>query len=316
MSTYVIRKLLQAIPLLFGVSLVTFLIIHTAPGDPVSYILSPGMSPDEANRLREALGLDQPIWVQYVLWLGAILRGDLGTSFLSNRPVTELIFERLGATLLLSAASLAYALIICLPVGIISAVKQYSLFDNLATFFVFLGYSLPGFWLGLILLYFFSVQLKWLPAGGMTSVDGPGGVDDILIHLILPSVVLGTFVLANLVRFLRSSLLEVLHQDYVRTARAKGLMERLVLARHALRNALIPVVTVLGVQIPILLSGAIITETIFSWPGVGRLAVRAAFERDYPTIMGLTLLVSTLVILSNLLTDIAYGYIDPRIRLA
>jgi peptide/nickel transport system permease protein len=316
MTTYVVRKLLQVVPLLFGVSLLTFLIIHTAPGDPVSYIMAPGMSGEEAEQMRRNLGLDQPVCVQYVLWLGAILRGDLGISFLNNRPVLDLVWERIPATLLLSGAALLYALILCIPIGIISAVRQYSLFDNLSTLFVFLGYSLPGFWLGLMLLYLFSVQLKWLPAGGMTNVDNPGGLDDVLKHLILPAVVLGTFVLANLVRFLRSSLLEVLHEDYVRTARAKGVAERRVLTGHALRNALIPVVTVLGVQIPVLLSGALITETIFSWPGIGRLAVRSAFERDYPMIMGLTLMVSALVVLSNLITDVAYGYLDPRIRLS
>ena len=314
MRGYVLRRLFQGIVLLVVVSAVIFAIVHAAPGGP-ALLIHPDMDPTQVEAMERQLGLDDPIPVQYARWIGNALRGNLGTSYQHSLPTLELLAERLPNTLLLSGVALALAVLLAVPLGTISAVYRYSYLDYAATVTAFAGVSIPVFWLAILLIIVFSVTLGWLPSAGMRTVGVPASAGDLLRHLLMPSLVLATFPLAQLMRYVRSSMVDVLAQDYVRTARAKGLSETAMLCRHALRNALIPMVTVLGVLTPRLLGGAVITETVFAWPGLGRLAVEAAVTRDYPVIMGATLLVSALVILSNLITDLLYVVIDPRIAL-
>jgi peptide/nickel transport system permease protein len=314
MSRYIFGRLLQGIVLLFLVSAVVFGVIHSAPGGP-ALLNQPDTDPAVARELAEQLGLNDPVPVQYLRWLGNLLQGSLGKSYQHSLPTRRLIVDRIPKTLLLSGASLLIAIVLAIPLGIVSAVRRYSALDTVATVTAFIGVSIPIFWLGILLIIVFSVQLHWLPSSGMVTIGAEPSMADRLQHLIMPAIVLSTFPLAQLTRYVRSSMIEVLVQDYVRTARGKGLPERAVLLRHALRNALIPVVTVLGVLTPQLLSGAVVTETIFAWPGLGRLAVDSAITRDYPVIMGVTLLASGLVIASNLITDLAYALLDPRIIL-
>lgn len=314
MSRYVAGRLVQGALLLLLVSLAVFAIVHAAPGGP-ELLNHPDVDPALARQYREALGLDDPIPVQYARWLRNVLRGNLGRSYQHGIPTVQLLAGRIPNTVLLSGAALALAVLVAIPLGIVSSVYRYSFLDYAATVAAFFGVSIPVFWLGIMLIILFSVQLGWLPSAGMTTVGTPFSWTDLLRHLLMPAVVLSTFPLAQLVRYMRSSMVEVLAQDYIRTARSKGLPELAVLGRHALRNALIPVVTVLGVLVPRLLGGAVITEAIFAWPGLGRLAVDSAITRDYPVIMGVTLLVSAMVVVSNLLTDLAYVALDPRITL-
>ena len=314
MSRYIASRLVQGVLLLLVVSMVVFAIVHAAPGGP-ALLNNPDVDPTLAREYRQALGLDDPIPVQYVRWLRNVLRGNLGRSYQHGIPTTQLLAGRIPNTLLLSGTALVLAVLVAVPLGIVSAVYRYSLLDYAATVTAFFGVSIPIFWLGIMLIIVFSVQLGWLPSAGMTTVGTAFSWADLLRHLIMPAVVLSTFPLAQLARYMRSSMVEVLAQDYIRTARSKGLGDVAVLVRHALRNALIPVVTVLGVLVPRLLGGAVITEAIFAWPGLGRLAVDSAITRDYPVIMGVTLLVSGMVVLSNLLTDLAYVALDPRITL-
>ena len=311
---YVLRRLAQGAVLLLVVSVVIFTIVHSAPGGP-ALLVHPDMDPTRLKAMEKLLGLDDPIPVQYVRWAGHAVRGNFGTSYQHSLPTLELLWERIPNTLLLSGVALVVAVLLALPLGTISAVRRYSALDYAATIAAFIGVSIPVFWLAILLIILFSVNLGWLPSSGMRTVGVPASAGDLLRHLVMPSLVLATFPLAQLTRYVRSSMVDVLAQDYVRTARAKGLSELSVLRRHALRNALIPMVTVLGVLTPRLLGGAVITETIFAWPGLGRLAVEAAITRDYPVIMGATLLVSGLVIVSNLITDLFYVVIDPRIDL-
>jgi peptide/nickel transport system permease protein len=253
--------------------------------------------------------------VQYGRWVGNALAGNFGKSYQHNLPTAQLVRERIPNTVLLSGTALLLAVALAIPLGTVSAVYRYSWIDYLATVVAFAGVSIPVFWLAILLIIVFSVQLGWLPSAGMVTVGAAFSLRDLIAHLVMPAIVLATFPLAQLTRYVRSSMVDVLGQDYIRTARAKGLRETSLLARHALRNALIPMLTVLGVLTPRLLSGAVITETIFAWPGLGRLAVDAAITRDYPVIMSVTLLVSALVIVSNLVTDVLYGLLDPRIRM-
>ncbi len=311
---YILRRLAQGAVLLLVVSAIVFTIVHAAPGGP-ALLVHPDMDPTQLKAMERRLGLDDPIPVQYARWLGNAVRGNLGTSYQHSLPTLELLAERIPNTLLLSGVALVIAVLLAVPLGTISAVYRYSWLDYAATVTAFVGVSIPVFWLAVLLIIVFSVTLGWLPSAGMRTVGVPASLGDLLRHLVMPSLVLATFPLAQLMRYVRSSMVDVLAQDYVRTARAKGLAEAMVLGRHALRNALIPMVTVLGVLTPRLLGGAVITETIFAWPGLGRLAVEAAITRDYPVIMGATLLVSVLVILSNLITDLLYVVIDPRIAL-
>ncbi len=313
MFHYLARRLLQTTALLLVVSAVVFALIIQAPGGP-SIMLDRNMDAAEMARMRTALGLDKPLHVQYTRWLGQVLQGNLGHSYQAGLPVTEIILQMLPNTLVLSAAALVISLAVAIPAGVISAARPYTALDHTVTFLCFFGISVPVFWYGLMLIVLFSIVLGWLPAGGMQTIGEPRSLTDLARHLILPSIVLGTANMALFARYTRSSTMAVLKQDYVRTARSKGLTERTVLYRHALHNALITVVTVVGVQLPRLVGGAAITETVFAWPGMGSLAVRAAFERDYPMIMGITLVISSVVALSNLLVDVVYVYLDPRIR--
>jgi peptide/nickel transport system permease protein len=311
---YLLRRLAQGAAVLFVVSAVIFAIVHAAPGGP-ALLNNPDVDPGMAKEMEKLLGLDDPIPLQYVRWLANAVQGNLGRSYQHSLGTAELLWARIPNTLLLSGTALILAVVLAVPLGMISAVKRYSLLDYAATVIAFCGVSVPVFWLAILLIIVFSVTLGWLPSSGMLTVGVPFSVRDLLLHLIMPSLVLATFPLAQLTRYVRSSMVEALAQDYVRTARAKGLPERGVLGRHALRNALIPMVTVLGVLTPRLLGGAVVTETIFAWPGLGRLAVEAAITRDYPVILGATLLVSAFVVLSNLVTDLLYVVIDPRIAL-
>ncbi len=311
MMTFLIRRLLQSVLLLFIVSVVIFAIVHAAPGGP-AVLINPDVDPRTAQEFAEQLGLNDPVPVQYGRWLGNVARFDLGLSLQHSVPTTTLIRERFPASLLLAGTAMALATVVALVLGIVSALKRYSVWDYSATLVAFLGLSVPGFWLGIMLIIVFSVKLGWLPSSGMASDQGGGFVDRVK-HLIMPALVLSTFAVAQLARYTRSSMIEVLRNDYIRTARAKGLSERIVILRHALRNALIPVITVIAVTTPRLIGGAVITETVFAWPGMGRLAASAAFTRDYPLVMAITMCVAVLVITSNLLADLCYGMLDPRI---
>ena len=314
MRKYVIRRLLQALPVLFGITLISFTIIHLAPGDPAALLIDPAASAEDVLRIRAALGLDQPIYVQYVKWLGHVLRGDLGRSFLDGQPVLQKIMEVIPNTLQLTFIAFLLSLTVGIVVGVISATRRYSLIDHLSTVFAFIGISLPNFWFGLMLMLLFSVTLRWLPSHGMHTYGIQPNFFDTSQHMIMPALVLGLEGIAGISRYMRSSLLEVIRQDYIRTARAKGLAERVVIYKHAIKNALLPVITILGLSLPGLVSGAFIVESLFAWPGMGRLGVQSVFTRDYPTIMGINLMASTLTVMFNLLADLAYAMADPRIK--
>lgn len=315
MFTFIIRRLIWFIPLLIGVTLVSYLIITLAPGDAVDSMINPGMSPADRLAQKHALGLDRPFYIQYFAWLGQLFRGNLGYSFLTFQPVSERIAERILPTVGLMGAALLLAYVIAIPIGVLSATRQYSLIDYSGTVLAFAGVSLPSFFLGLGGIYLFGLKLGWLPTGGMRSLGSGGGIGDLLAHLVLPAVVLSLVNMGSLVRYTRSSMLDVIRQDYVRTARSKGLTEKVVIYRHALRNALIPVITLIGLQLPQLLGGAVITEQVFGWPGMGRLTIEAIGQRDYPLLMGLTLLTAILVLVGNLIADVLYAVVDPRVRL-
>ncbi|MCL0084667.1 ABC transporter permease [Thermodesulfovibrionales bacterium] len=308
MLTYIIRRIGLMVFIMLGVSVITFSMIHLVPGDPAEVIATERygeeITAETIEHVRRELGLDQPVYVQYARWLINVLQGDLGYSFRTDRPVLDEILTRLPATFQLALAGMLVALIIAIPVGIVSATRQYSAVDNISMFGALLGVSMPNFWLGLLLIMFFSVHLGWLP------VFGRGGIE----HLILPSITLGTGMAAITTRLIRSSMLEVLKADYIRTARAKGLKEKVVIYKHALKNAMIPVVTIVGLQFASLLEGAVIVEVIFAWPGIGRLLVDSIFARDFMLIQGCILFIAAMFVLVNLLVDISYAYLDPKIR--
>lgn len=324
MIGFLIRRILQSIPVLIAITMITFGLIHSIPGGPTARLeLDADIKPEDIARIKANMGLDQPVWKQYLIWMGlmptsqgeynGLIQGDLGVSYLDQTPVARNILERVPNTLLLSITSLVISLALAIPIGVWSAVKQHSMFDNVSTVLSTAGISIPSFWFGLIAILLFSVKLRWLPSGSMYTLGQEKTTADMLKHLLMPAAILSILNIAGWSRYTRASMLEVIRQDYVRTARAKGLVERLIILRHALRNALIPIATLLGLSLPGLVSGALITETIFAWPGMGRLTFDAARNRDYPIIMG-TLLVSTvLVIGGNLLADIAYTFLDPRI---
>ena len=321
MARYIVKRLLLSIPILFGISLITFAVIHITPGGPtvLQSQMNAKMSPDSIAKLKTLYDLDKPLPVQYLKWLSRLARLDFGDSFNDNRPVTEKILERLPATLQLNLLSLLLLFLIAVPLGVYSAAKQNSVFDRLFTSISFIGFSVPSFWLALLLMLFFGVWLQWLPISGMASVNSSSmppvlQVYDRIQHLILPLFVSVFGSIAGFSRYMRSGMLEVIRQDYIRTARAKGLPEREVLLNHALRNALLPVITIVGLSIPGLISGGFIFETIFAWPGMGRLAYESAMSFDYPVIMGVVIAGALLTLLGNLLADIAYAFADPRIR--
>jgi peptide/nickel transport system permease protein len=322
MVNYILRRLLQAIPLLLLISIIIFAMLRLAPGGPLArFENDPTISAADLNRIRQQMGLDEPLPVQYGKWLSAVLQGDMGESYVSHQPVTEMIVDRLPKTLRLMSVAFVTTLLIAIPVGVIAAVKKYSWFDHIVTTIAFAGQSVPIFWFGLILILIFYVKLEnpWtggplFPAGGLNSLDKEGDFWDAVWHLVLPVTMLSLAWVSWYTRFLRSSMLEVIHQDYVRTARAKGLSEFWVISRHALANALIPLVTLVALDMPALFAGAVFTETIFSWPGMGRLFYQSALRRDYPVLMAVIMMTAVLIVLSNLIADIIYGYLDPRIR--
>jgi len=320
MSRYIIKRLLISIPVLLGISLVAFFLVQ-ASGDPMAvYNSNPNLSSADLARLEKAYGFDKPVAVQYVLWLRNVVTGDWGQSFLTHQDVTEMIRQRLGNTLLLMGTSFSITLLISLALGMYSATHKYSAADYAVTGLSFFGYSMPSFWFGLMLIILFAVKFKewglpYLPAAGMYPIREAPSFLQTVRHLILPATVLSLISVAKYTRYLRSSILETIEQDYVRTARAKGLSERVILWRHAFKNAVIPLITVIMLDIPQLFGGALITEQIFAWPGMGRLYWESAIWVDYPVLMGIILLVSSLVVLCNLLADVSYAVVDPRIRL-
>ncbi|MDQ7800723.1 MAG: ABC transporter permease [Armatimonadota bacterium] len=304
MWRYVLKRVLLALPVLLGVSVVVFVAIRLIPGDPAQIMAGQAATEEVVRQIRQSLGLDQPLPVQYLYFLRNVVRGDLGRSLFNGAPVVEELGQRFPRTVRLALASIVVASLIGVPAGILAATRHLSWLDTLVMLVALVGVSMPVFWLGLNLILVFSVRLQWLPAFGYETWR----------HLLLPSVTLGAASAAIVARMTRSSMLEVLGQDYIRTARAKGLAERVVVNRHALRNALIPVVTVLGLQLGTLLSGAVLTETVFAWPGIGRLLVDAVLARDYPIIQGATLLIAATFVALNLAVDLLYGLLDPRIR--
>jgi peptide/nickel transport system permease protein len=318
MLPFILRRLLLAIPIAVGVTAVTFLLISLAPGDPVTAMLDPEqmttLGPDWVAERKAELGLDKPIPVRYVLWLREVARGNLGYSAIDRRPVSAKLAERLWPTLKLMLTALAIGIVVGVPVGTLSAVKQYSWLDYIATIFGLIMISVPSFFLGLGGIYLLSLRLGWLPTAGMATIGAPPSFPDALHHLFLPAMVLGLAQAAPLIRYARSSMLEVIRQEYVRTARAKGLRERLVMARHALPNALIPIITVVALNLPALIGGTVIIEQIFAWPGMGTLAITAIFGRDYPVLMGFNLFIALTIVISSLVADVAYAAVDPRIR--
>ncbi|MEJ2734822.1 MAG: ABC transporter permease [Anaerolineae bacterium] len=344
MGRYILRRLLQAIPMLFILSLVLFLLVNVAPGGPLAgHGRTRRPNPEKREQLKRQFGLDKSLPVQYIVWLvgndwmkvdvdgdgiaesygtrKGILRGDFGFSFRSRKPVLDEIKERVGNTIYLMTVTLIVVAIVAIPVGVISAIKQYSFFDISVTTLSFMGQAIPEFWLGMILILVFYVWLQnpvtgehLLPAGGMKSLDTGFSIGDRIQHLILPVTMGAVGWVAWYSRFLRSGMLDVIHQDYIRTARAKGLSERLVMFRHALKNALIPLVTILALDIPYIFAGSLYVELIFSWPGMGRLYYQAATGRDYPLLMAILIITASFTVLANLMADIAYGYLDPRIR--
>ncbi len=312
--SYLTRRALVTIPLLLGVSLILFFVLHLAPGGPTDvYADNPSVSPAALENLKRELGLDQPLPLQYVRWLGAFARGEWGFSIRSGQPVLETALERVVPTLFLGGTSFVLALLLAIPLGVFSALRRYTASDYVFTIVSFLGISMPIFWLALMLQSLFAVQLRWLPSAGLETI-GDGGFLDRLRHIILPASLLAVVNIASWGRFVRSSMLDVLGLDYIRTARAKGLSERLVTYRHGFRNALIPVVTIIALDFAGILSGAVITETIFAWPGMGRLFIEAMNGRDYPVLMALLMIGSVALVFTNLLTDLVYSLIDPRIR--
>jgi peptide/nickel transport system permease protein len=334
MLTYLARRTLSLLPVLIGISVVVFLLLRLTPGDPATIMLGERATPEKVAVLREQLGLNRPLWEQYAEFLGKIVRGDLGRSIISNNSVADELGNRLPATVELVFFSMIWGLVIGIPMGVIAALKRNTFIDIASMVVALLGVSIPIFWLGLMMIYLFGVWLKWLPPSGQIDLTIPfqhgtnfylidaiasgngEAVSSVLRHLIMPSLVLATVTVPILARLTRSAMLEVLNQDYIRTARSKGLAEHLVIIRHALRNALLPVVTVIGIQIGGLLGGAILTETIFSWPGMGLWMYQAILNRDYPIVQAGVLVAAAIFVLTNLLVDLSYGILDPRIQVS
>jgi peptide/nickel transport system permease protein len=315
MGRYFARRLVQAIPLLFGISIICFFAMRMMPGGPMAgYLMNPRVTPADVARLEEAWGLNQPLMTQYVKWLSSMLVGDWGWSYRTGLPVLEMIMQRLPQTLQLMVTSYVLAAIVAIPIGILSAVYRYSIFDYFGTVFAFMGVAIPSFWFAVMMQLVFSVRLGWLPSAGMATIGLDYSLVDRLRHMIMPVFVLALVNMASWSRYMRSSMLEVIGQDYIRTAMAKGLSRRAVIYQHALKNALIPVATIMGLDLPVFFGGAALTETIFAWPGMGQLFVDSVFSRDYPILMGVLMLTAVLVVLGNLLADLTYGLLDPRIQ--
>lgn len=323
LTRYAVRRILQSIPLLLGILTLIFFLIHIAPGDPTTLYFNPNVPEAVREQMRHNMGLDQPLLVQYVRWMASFVRGDFGYSFTQFRPVASVIADTLPNTIVLGSVSLVLIFVLGCGVGAVQAVRPYSRLDRTLTFASLFIYSMPGFWLGLLLVIFFSSGLvpTWLqlPISGMTHVDYSfmGGLEkviDRLRHLILPTIALGVASAAGVARYVRGEMLDVIHQDHVRTARAKGLPEAQVIRRHVLRNALIPIVSLLGLYLPLLIGGTVVIEVVFAWPGMGRLLFDAILARDYPLVLGASFLFALIVVAGNLLADLLYAVVDPRIR--
>ncbi|WP_408954977.1 ABC transporter permease [Natroniella sp. ANB-PHB2] len=305
MLTYIIRKGAMAIPILIGIATITFLLNFVfVPGDPVRIAMGTNADPDTMEMIREEMGLNDPLIVQYGRFIGNAARGDLGISYTTRRPVMDMILSRLPATAMLATSAMLIAIIMGVTAGIVSAIKPYSFWDYVFMSGAMVGVSMPVYWLGLVLIVIFAVNFNLLPVGGYGSFR----------HLILPAIALGSRQAAYIARMTRSSMLEIINKDYIKTARAKGLAEKIVIIKHALRNAMIPVITVIGTQLGYLLGGTVLTEVTFSWPGIGRMAIDAVFRRDFPLIQGTVLFLAAVFIIVNLLVDLSYGVLDPRIR--
>ncbi len=317
MKKYLIRRILILIPILIGVSMIIFALIEAMPGDPYSDMIDPTVPPDLIEERLEAMGYFDPLPVRYVRWLGRTLRFDFGYSTNYGAPVSVIMLNRLPNTLILGGFALLFSTIVAIPLGIISSTRQYSVVDYIVTVFAFIGLSIPAFFFGLLMIRYLAFELGWFPIAGTGAGAGYEGVRMLLHrahHLVLPVVVLSLLSLASLMRYTRSSMLEVIKQDYIRTARSKGIKEKVIIYRHALKNALIPVVTVLTMMLPSLVSGAVLTETVFSWPGMGTLMIDAIDNDDYPLLMGITMMLAIIIVFANLLADILYAWIDPRIK--
>ncbi len=316
MGAYLVRRLISLALVVFGVTVVVFLIIHIAPGDPARIMLGAAARPEDLATLRHELGLDQPVYVQYATWIGRAVHGDLGRSISLHRPVLNEVVSRFKNTLLLSVAAMLISFPLGIGIGVVSAVKRGAFIDRLFILLATTGLSLPSFWFAMVLIIVFSVKLRWLPGTGMTSPLGNGGALDVAKHMILPAIALSVIPLAVIARYTRSSMLEVISQDFVTTARAKGLTDYAVVIQHVFRNTLVLIVTMLGLQVGFLLAGAVYVENVFSWPGVGQLLVNAILKRDFPLVQGGVLLVALSYVVINLATDLTYAYLDPRIRLS
>ncbi len=316
MIAFLVRRMLAMVLTLLGVSIVVFGMLHAVPGDPAQIMLGPEADAHALQALRHELGLDQPVYVQYVRWLRNLMRGDLGTSIVLRRSVFGEVMQRFDHTLLLALAAIVVSFAGGIAIGVVSAIRRGSLFDRTAILLATGGLSLPSFWFALVMIVVFSLKLRWLPGTGMASAVNGGGVLDILRHLVLPAVALAVIPLAVIARYTRSAMLEVSNQDYVRTARAKGLPERVVTVHHAFKNTLVVLITMLGLQTGFLLAGAVYIENVFSWPGIGQMLVNGILTRDFPLVQGGVLIVATTYVVINVITDIAYVYFDPRVRLS
>ena len=314
MYKYILKRILIAIPVLIGITIIDYAIMCMA-GSPLEMLQGPRISEAAVEAKKIALGLDKPFYIQYFVWLGQLLHGNMGYSIKSYQPVSGMIASHLGPTLLLMGVSLVVSLLMAVPAGIYSAIHQYEKGDYVVVTASFLGSSIPGFFLSLLLIYLFTVKLGWLPSGGMTTLGVGGGFADVARHMVMPVLVLAFSMAGSNIRYIRSSVLEILQQDYLRTARAKGIGHFRVINKHALRNALVPIVTVIGMEIPVLFGGAVIIEQVFSWPGLGLMTMSAITGRDYPVIMGVCLLSAAVVLVANLITDILYALVDPTISL-
>lgn len=318
MKAYIIRRLLQSIPIIIGITLITFFIMQLAPGNPMQTMIDPTINMEDIEKAEEKLGFNDPLIVQYYNWISEIVRGNFGYTVRTGQPVMKLILERLPATLLLTMTAFVVSFVLGVPLGVYSATHKYTNADYSLTVFAFIGISIPSFFFGLSLIFIFAINLGWFPTSGFTTVGADlTGIQlffDKVRHLIMPATVLALPNLATVMRFTRSSMIEVLNEDYIRTAKAKGLKDKVVEYKHALRNSLIPVVTIFGLSIPFLFGGAYITETIFNWPGMGSLGISAITGREYPIVMGLNLFTSVLVLFGNLIADVFYAMLDPRIR--
>lgn len=318
MFKYAIKRMINTIPILLGISIIVFILINFQPGDPYSNMVDPSVTQEVKEQMLKQIGYYDPLPVKYVKWITRAVRGDLGYSIIYKEPVIEVIKSRVGNTVLLGIASLFLSILIAIPIGMISSVKRYSIFDYVMTVLAFIGLSIPAFFFGMLLIKVFSVDLKILPISGMVTMGknyiGINHIIDIFNHMILPTIVLALINTASFMRYTRSSMISIIGQDYIRTARAKGVSSFGIVLKHALKNALIPIITIISLELPTLFSGALLTETIFVWPGIGRLNFEAVTNRDYSLIMGLVMIFAVITLLSNLVADILYAAVDPRIK--